>query len=393
MADFVTLPGGGGNFTSIAVPHDAKTALTEAVKNLFTAAGANITANEIASGVNGTPGFFNVVLDGALAGTEIKAGTNVEALIDTGLGKDTLVGNKSTTLFVANGAGDSVSSMATSTIIGGAGDDTVSVIGNATAYLEAGDNLVKLSGGALSLLGTGGNDTVSVVSGANTVTAAYKLTVDLSGSNTTDRLSLGTNSTVDVAGSGISATIGGNNETIVLTGSNEHIMLTGKGDTIIISGGSHDTITYSGVSGAVKHAATAIGGAHAGHSHALRPSAHTAATLHGGNAAFSHVVGAAGAYTGVHSDTVIGALHDTTGAGDLFRFDAAARNHHTIAAFSSARDTVGVLHADRAQILDALKQATITGGGTHTTTFVTLDNTKITIVGDRVLASDIKPTH
>jgi hypothetical protein len=393
MADFVTLPGGNGSFTSIAVPHDAKTALTTAIKNLFNAAGSNITANEIASGVDGTKGFFNVVLDGALAATTISAGTNVQALIDTGLGKDTLVGNQSTTLFVANGAGDSISSMATSTIIGGAGNDSVSVVGNATAYLEGGNNQVQLSSGSLNLLGTGGSDTVNVVSGSNTVSVAYKATVALSGSGTTDQLNLATGSTVDVAGNNISATIGGNNDTIVFTGSNEHIMLTGKGDTIIISGGNNDTITYStSGSGSGKHGATAIGGGHAGHDpHSDDPKG---ATLHGGAAAFTHTVGATSIYAAdAQSGTLTGALGDTTGAGDLFKFDAKIHSHHTIAAFSSSQDTISMLHADRTQIADALKHATITGGGARTTTLFALDNTKITIIGDRVLSSDLKTPH
>lgn len=393
MADFVTLPGGGGNFTSIAVPHDAKTALTTAIKNLFNAAGSNITANEIASGVDGMKGFFNVVLDGALAATTISAGTNVQALIDTGLGKDTLIGNQSTTLFVANGAGDSISSMATSTIIGGAGDDTVSVVGNATAYLEGGNNLVQLNGGSLNLLGTGGSDTVNVVGGSDTVSVAYKATVALTGSGTTDQLNLATGSTVDISGNNISATIGGNNDTIVFTGSNEHILLTGKGDTIIISGGNNDTITYStGGGGSEKHDATAIGGGHGGHGpHSDHPKG---ATLHGGTAAFTHTAGATSVYAaGAHSDTLVGALGDTTGAGDLFKFDAKTHSHHTIAAFSSSQDTISMLHADRTQIADALRHATITGGGAHTTTVFALDNTKITIIGDRVLASDLKTSH
>jgi hypothetical protein len=395
MADFVTLPGGGGNFTSIAVPHDAKTALTTAIKNLFNAAGSNITANEIASGVNGMKGFFNVVLDGALAGTTVSAGTNVQALIDTGLGKDTLVGNQSTTLFVGNGAGDSISSMATSTIIGGAGDDTVSVVGNATAYLEGGNNLVQLSGGSLNLLGTGGNDTVSVVSGSDTVTASYKVTVALSGSGTTDQLNLATGSTVDVSGNNISATVGGNNDTIVFTGSNEHVLLTGKDDTIIISGGNNDTIIFStGGGGSAKHGATAIGGGYGGHGHGPHSDDPKGATLHGGAAAFTHTVGATSVYTAdAGSGTLIGALGDTTGAGDLFKFDTKTHSHHTIAAFSSSQDTISMLHADRTQIADALKHATITGGGAHTTTLFALDNTKITIIGDRVLASDLKTSH
>jgi hypothetical protein len=398
MADFVTLPGGGGNFTSIAVPHDAKAALTTAIKNLFNAAGSNITANEIASGVSGMKGFFNVVLDGALAATTVSAGTNVQALIDTGLGKDTLLGNASTTLFVGNGAGDSISSMATSTIIGGAGDDTVSVVGNATAYLEGGNNQVQLKGGSLNLLGTGGSDTVSVVTGSNTVSVAYKATVALSGSGTTDQLNLATGSTVDVSGNNISATIGGNNDTIVFTGSNEHVMLTGTGDTIIISGGNNDTITYStGGGGSSKHGATAIGGGHSGHGpkgHGPHSDDPKGATLHGGAAAFTHTIGATSVYTaGAQSGTLIGALGDTTGAGDLFKFDAKTHSHHTIAAFSSSQDTISLLHADRTQIADALRHATITGGGTHTTTLFALDNTKITIIGDRVLSSDLKTSH
>jgi len=398
MADFVTIPGGNGNFSSISVPSDAKTALTTAIKSLFAAAGSNITANEIASGVDGTKGFFNIVLDGALGATTISAGANVQALVDTGLGQDTLVGNQATTLFVANSAGDSISSMATSTIIGGAGNDTVSVVGNATAYLEGGNNLVQLSGGALNLLGTGGNDTVNVLSGANTVSVSYKATVELTGSGTTDQLSLGAGSTVDVAGNNISATIGGNNDTIVFTGSNEHILLTGKGDTIVISGGTNDTITYTGTGSAVKHAtATAAGGGHKGHSSqgdSLSSGGHAAATLHGGAAGFTHIVGATGAYTaGAQSDTLIGALGDTTDAGDLFRFNAKVHSHHVIAAFSSSQDTISLLNTDRTQVNEALRHATISGGGAHTTTIFALDNTKITIIGDRVLASDIKTPH
>jgi hypothetical protein len=195
----VTLPGGNGNFTSIAVNQDAKTVLTSAIKNLFHAAGSNITANEIASGVDGDKGFFNLVVDGGIHATTISAGANVQALFDTGLGQDTLIGNKSTTLFTANSAGDSISTIATSTVIGGAGNDTVSVVGKASTYLEAGNNLVELGGGSVSLLGTGGNDTVNVVSGSNTVSAAYKATVDLTGSNTTDSLTLAKGSTIGVS--------------------------------------------------------------------------------------------------------------------------------------------------------------------------------------------------
>jgi Ca2+-binding RTX toxin-like protein len=394
----VTLPGGNGNFTSIAVNQDAKTALTTAIKNLFHAAGSNITANEIASGVNGDKGFFNLVIDGGLHATTITAGANVEALFDTGLGQDTLIGNKSTTLFTANNAGDSISSIATSTIIGGTGNDTVSVVGKASAYLEAGNNLVQLSNGSVSLLGTGGNDTVNVLSGANTVSATYKATVDLTGSGTTDHLTLAARSTVGVAGNNINATITGNNETIRVTGSNEHIQLIGTGDTIIISGGTNDTITYAAPGKQSGHgAATQIGGGHtgtgqSGHKTTSVAGSGAGSTLHGGSASFVHHIGAHDVYTaGQHSDTMAGALTDKTG-GDLFKFDASTHSSHMITAFSSQRDTISIAHADRTQVADALKHATITGSGAHTTTMFGLDNTKITIVGDRVLASDIK-TH
>src|SRR6201996_1213551 len=256
----VSLPGGSGGFTAIPVEKDAKTALTSAIKNLFTAAGSHITANEIASGVDGMKGFFNLVLDGALAPTTITAGSNVQALIDTGLGQDTLLGNAATTLFVANGDGDSISSSATaSTIIGGAGSDTVSAVGKVSAYLEGGKNQVNFGGGALSLLGTGGNDTVNVVAGNNTVNVGYQATLALTGNGTNDQVTLASGSAVYVSGSNVTTNITGNNETIVLTGSNEHINLIGTGDTIIISGGTNDTITYSAPGKGSSHAATVLG--------------------------------------------------------------------------------------------------------------------------------------
>jgi hypothetical protein len=393
----VTLPGGNGNFTTLAVSQDAKAVLTTAIKNLFNAAGSNITANEIASGVAGEKGFFNLVLDGGLQSTKITAGANVQALFDTGLGQDTMIGNASTTLFTANNAGDSISSIATSTIIGGTGNDTVSVVGKASAYLEAGDNLVQLSGGSVSLLGTGGNDTVKVLTGANTVSAAYKATVDLTGSGTTDSVTLAAGSNVGVSGNNINTTISGNNETIRVSGSNEHIQLIGTGDTIIISGGTNDTITYAAPSKQSSHAATQMGGGHSGsslsgHGATSVAGSGTGATLHGGTAGFTHHIGAQNVYTaGTRSDSMSGALTDTKG-GDLFKFDASTHSQHVITAFSSQRDTISIAHADRTQVADALKHATVVGSGAHTTTIFGLDNTKITIVGDRVLASDIK-TH
>jgi hypothetical protein len=393
----VTLPGGNGNFTSLTVGNDARAALTSAIKNLFNDAGPNITANEIASGVNGMKGFFNLVLDGALASTSIVAGKNVQALFDTGLGRDTLVGNSATTLFFANNAGDSISTSATaSTIIGGAGSDTVSAMGNVSAYLEGGDNLVKLSNGSVSLLGTGGNDTVNVIAGSDTVTAAYKATIDLSGSGTKDQLGLAKGSTVSVTGSNVVATITGNNETIYINGSNESINLVGSGDTVIFVGGKNDTITYSSPGpshgNGKGHSATVIGGKGKGHSSTTV--AGSGSTLHGGHAAFTHVAGEHNVFTaGRGVDTMVGALRDTLGGGDLFRLDAAVHSTHTITAFSSQSDTVSISHLTEKQLKIGLHHATITGAGSHTTTIFSADNTKITIIGDRVLASDIKPQN
>ncbi len=393
----VSLPGGNGGFTAIPVEHDAKATLTAAIKNLFNAAGSNITANEIASGVDGTKGFFNLVLDGALAPTTITAGANVQALFDTGAGQDTLVGNTATTLFVANNAGDSISSTAAaSTIIGGAGSDTVSAVGDVTAYLEGGSNQVNLGGGALSLLGTGGKDTVNVVAGNNTVDAKYKATLDLSGNGTTDQVTLAAGSSVYISGSNVTTKITGNNETIVITGSNEHINLIGSGDTIIIAGGSNDTITYSNPGKGKGHAATVIGGGDdsKGKGHDALGGASAAATVHGARASLTHVAGEHNIFTATrHADTMAGALHDKTGGSDLFKLDAAMHSNHTITAFSNQHDTISIGHITEKQIAAGLRHATITGAGAHTTTIFTADNTKITIVGDRVLTSDIKPGH
>jgi len=390
----VTLPGGNGGFTAIPVEKDAKATLTTAIKNLFNAAGSNITANEIASGVDGTKGFFNLVLDGALAPTTVTAGANVQALFDTGGGQDTLVGNTATTLFVANSAGDSISSAAAaSTIIGGAGSDTVSAVGSVTAYLEDGNNQVNLGGGALSLLGTGGDDTVNVVAGKNTVTADYKATLDLSGNGTTDQVTLAAGSSVYISGSNVTTNITGNHETIVITGSNEHINLIGSGDKIIIAGGTNDTITYSTPGKGKGHAATVIGGGDdsKGKKHIT---AGAASTIHGGRATFVHAAGEHNVFTGTrHADTMVGALHDKTGGSDLFKLDATVHSTHTITAFSSQHDTISIGHISQKQLVADLRHATITGAGAHTTTVFTSDNTKITIVGDRVLASDIKPQH
>lgn len=397
----VSLPGGNGGFTAIPVEKDAKATLTTAIKNLFNAAGSNITANEIASGQDGMKGFFNLVLDGALAPTTIMAGANVQALFDTGLGSDTLVGNKATTLFVANSAGDSISSAAAAaTIIGGSGSDTVSASGAVTAYLEGGDNVVNESGGTLDLLGKGGNDTVNVVAGKNTINATYKATVNLTGNGTHDQVSLSTGSTVSITGSNVVATITGNNETIYINGSNESINLVGSGDKVIFVGGSNDTITFSspgkgGGNGGHGHSATVIGG---GDDHG-KSKGHSITgpdtTIHGGKAVFTHVAGERNVFSATgHADTMIGALHDrTAGGGDLFKLDAAARSTHMITAFSSQHDTISLSHTSHKQLVNDLRHATVTGGGAHTTTIFTADNTKITIVGDRVLASDIKTQH
>jgi hypothetical protein len=409
MVATVTLPGGNGSFTAIPVGQDAKTALTAAIKNLFNAAGSNITANELPSGVNGMQGFFNLVLDGQLAATTIAAGTNVQAIFDTGLGQDTLVGNSATTLFVANSAGDSISSSAAaSTIVGGAGSDTVSATGAVSAYLEGGSNLVNLAGGALSLLGTGGNDTVNIVSGSNTVTAAYKATVDLTGNGTKDQITLADGSTVSVTGGGVVATVTGNNETIYINGSNESINLVGSGDTVIFIGGSNDTITYTNPGKAHSHSATVIGGGDdhghghghdkgygnakgngPGHGETIVAGAGSASTIHGGHADLTRAGGRA-VFVGRHADTLVGATHDTTAGSGLFRLDTATRGSQTTAAFSNQHDTVAINHLVGKQHKIGFEHATIAGGGA---TFFTSNNTKITLLGDTVSPTTFKLPH
>ncbi|HEX4505628.1 MAG TPA: hypothetical protein VH722_07840 [Alphaproteobacteria bacterium] len=392
----VTLPGGNGNFTSLAVEKDAKAALTSAIKDLFNQAGPNITANEIASGVDGTKGFFNLVLDGALASTTVVAGTSVQALFDTGLGQDTLIGNAATTLFFANNAGDSISSTAAAaTIIGGAGSDTVSAQGMVSAYLEAGNNQVNLSNGSVSLLGTGGNDTVNVLAGSNTVTAAYKATIDLSGDNTKDKLTLADGSTVSITGGSLVATITGNNETIYVNGTGDSVNLVGSNDTVIFVGGANDTITYSAPGKSSSHSATVIGSDGKGKGQSsVAAGKGAASTIHAGHAVYSHIAGEHNVFSaGRQSDTMTGALRDAKGGSDLFKLDASVHSHHTITAFSSQADTISISHITQHQLKVGLAHATITGGGSHTTTIFTADNTKITIVGDRVLSSDIKPGH
>src|SRR5271156_4653267 len=160
----VTLPGSGKSFINITTGADASVALTSAIKSLFTAAGKNITANVVGSGQAGSAGFFNLIEESSSKNVSDTAGTGVQAIVNIGTGKDTLIGNASTTLLVANGAGDSISTAVTgsgvASVFGGAGDDTVSVTGNAKIYLGTGSNEVILSGSdSVSLLGTGGSDT------------------------------------------------------------------------------------------------------------------------------------------------------------------------------------------------------------------------------------------
>ena len=311
----------------------------------------------------------------------ISAGANVQALFDTGLGQDTLLGNAATTLFVANGAGDSISSIAdASTIIGGAGSDTLSAVGSVTAYLEGGNNLVQSERRSFGdLLGTGGNDTVNVVSGSDTVSVSYKATVALSGSGTTDQLNLATGSTVDISGNNISATIGGNNDTIVFTGSNEHVMLTGKGDTIIISGGTNDTITYStpgkGGGKGHAHAATVIGsdGKGKGHGPHWRRSADRAPPRPSMAGARPLPISRAST-----------ACSPAPGIPTRWRARCMTRRA-AVTCSSSTRKPTATIRSPPSQVQQdtisiapcgpetdrgrpALKHATITGGGAHTTT-------------------------
>src|SRR6202041_3238253 len=130
----VTLPGSGKNaIVNIATGTDASAALTTAIKSLFTAAGKNTTYNPVASGVAGSSGFFNIVLENAASKVSASAGTGVQAIIDVGKGSDTLTGGASTTLIVGNAAGDSISTAATgvASVFGGVGSDTVKVGGKA----------------------------------------------------------------------------------------------------------------------------------------------------------------------------------------------------------------------------------------------------------------------
>lgn len=376
----VSIPGGGGSFTTIQIGNDAKTVVAGAIKQLFTTAGKNITANEIASGVDGDKGFFNLVLDGALKATKIIAGANVQALIDTGLGSDTLIGNKSTTLFIGNNDGDSISSVTKSTIVGGAGNDTVVVTGSATAYLEGGNNLVSVSAGAVTLAGTGGNDTVDVGGGANTVSAAYKVTIDLMGKGGTDELDLAKGSTVKISGSNITTVINGSDETITISGSNEHISLTGSGDTVIIAGGSNDTITYSSPTPTkLGHlAASAVGGAGGTH-HTVGIAASTGATLSGGETA--NLTHRAVTQHIAHTSP----LADTLG-GTMFKFDASAHSNHQITSFSSMQEQTAIALAAHQHSLAALKEVTMAGG--HARTIFTLNHDKITILGERIIMPD-----
>jgi hypothetical protein len=117
-------------------------------------------------------------------------------------------------------------------------------------------------------------------------------------------------------------------------------------------------------------------------------------TIHGGKAVFTHIAGEHNVFTaGRQSDTMTGALHDAKGGSDLFKLDATAHSSHMITAFSNKGDTVSISHVTDREIKAGLHHATITGGGAHTTTIFSADNTKITIIGDRVLGSDIKPGH
>jgi hypothetical protein len=242
----VTLPGAGGNYTGLTVPTDAKAVLATAIRNLFHAAGRHTVANEIASGMAGKSGYFNAVIDGALDGTTIQAGKFVQAIFDTGLGKDTLLGNKSTTLFLANNQGDYIRSVADSTIIGGRGSDTISVTAKALIYLENGKNQVQLSGGNITLAGQGGQDTVNVIKGKNTVNARYETSVNVTGANQKDILNLAKNSTVKIGADHSAVTVSGNNETIVLRGNDDKVFVRGVNDTIKIEGGTNDTIVTMG---------------------------------------------------------------------------------------------------------------------------------------------------
>jgi len=356
-----TLPGGGSkNNVTITIGSDANVALQTAINSLFKAAGKNITANTVASGAAGKAGFFNYLPDtvATKSATNLKAGINVQAIIDTqGHAGDTLTGGTKTTLLVGNASGDRIINKTTATVFGGAGNDTVDVTGKVSAYLEAGKNSVNLNGAdSVSLLGTGGSDTVNISAGANTVSAMYAANVSIMGTNSNDTLTLGSKSAVTVSGAKDRITLAGNGSVSV--------MVTGSGDTINAGAGAA-TITAGAGTVSVMGSTGTIN--------------------------FAHGVGGRDTFVaGTGKITLKGAGTDTKGS-DLFKFNVKTAQSTVITSFSASKDTISIAGATAAQIKTALGKATVTGTGTNTKTVFTVGNDHFTVTGGALTTKNVIP--
>ena len=426
----VTLPGSGANFVKITTGTDDQKVLQTAIKNLFNAAGPNITAVTVPSGSGATSGFFNLVFNAGSKATDLTAGANVQAIIDNGTGADTLTGGKSTTVLVGDAKGDlfKTSASGIATVFGGAGADTVDVSGKAVTYLEGGKNVVNLAGGdSVSLKGTGKGsaDTVNITAGKNTVLSAYEATVDIKATKGSETLTLAAGSKVSISGSHDTVTLSSSGSTVTISGSSDSVKISGSNkvtvgakssDTIslgknsTISLGASDTLNLSGSKAAAvvtaSGSATIIGGTstgtlkftgaanakdsvQAGHGSATLTAGKGASDLFvagsGTNYLFTHSASGGGHDTfvgGSKSDTMVGAGTDKTHT-DLFKFESSLKGGtHTITNFTSGKDTIDLVGYSKAQIDTAISKGAATfNAKTGTETITLSDHTKITVSG------------
>lgn len=383
-----TLPGGGSkNNVTITIGSDANVALQTAINSLFKAAGKNITANTVASGAAGKAGFFNYLPDtvATKSATNLKAGINVQAIIDTqGHAGDTLTGGTKTTLLVGNASGDRIINKTTATVFGGAGNDTVDVTGKVSAYLEAGKNSVNLNGAdSVSLLGTGGSDTVNISAGANTVSAMYAANVSIMGTNSNDTLTLGSKSAVTVSGAKDRITLAGNGSVSV--------MVTGSGDTINAGAGAATITAGAGTVSVMGSTGKLNFTAGAGATTVTAGSGAASVTGGKGTINFAHGVGGRDTFVaGTGKITLKGAGTDTKGS-DLFKFNVKTAQSTVITSFSASKDTISIAGATAAQIKTALGKATVTGTGTNTKTVFTVGNDHFTVTGGALTTKNVIP--
>jgi hypothetical protein len=274
MASTVSLPGGGKTSFTLPVGADASSALQAAILSEFKAAGKNITLNSVASKAAGKAGFFNAVVNTVTSNVSLSAGTGVQAVFALGTGKDTLVGNTSTSLLYGNASdtkGDSFSVAGKTTVFGTAGADTLSVGtgANATAYLEGGANIVTLVGSdTLTVAGTGtasitggasGKEVVSLSTGATTIKAGAA-SISVVGGTGAITFTHGKGGTDTVSTSATSGTFTG---ALGSTGGDTfNIGLVSSGKFVINSfSGATDKINIVGATAA--QIKTALSGAHA----------------------------------------------------------------------------------------------------------------------------------